>query len=61
MMTKCQGSDTSFDDFEVMKSINKAQRLGLVYSVPKSSFNWWEKPKIKLDCNQFELNHGCMA
>ena len=33
MVTKCQGPDTSFDDFAVIRSIDKAQRLMLVQHV----------------------------
>ena len=33
MVTKCQGPDTSFNDFAVKRSIDKAQRLVLVQHV----------------------------
>ena len=40
MMTNCQGPDTSFDDFVVKRSIDKAQRLMLVQHVePISAIN----------------------
>ena len=40
MVTKCQGPDTSFDDFAVKRSIDKAQGLMLVQHVePISAIN----------------------
>ena len=37
MVTKCQGPDTSFNDFAVKRSIDKAQRLMLVQHVERIS------------------------
>ena len=41
MVIKCQGPDTSFDDFAVKRSIDKAQRLMLVQHIePISAINF---------------------
>ena len=37
MVTKCQGPDTSFGDFVVIRSIDEAQRLMLVQHVERIS------------------------